>query len=257
MKNVSNLLFPWYLSSRYWTKSADSVSSLTSLDCTCTLHNTPHEDVSNLPKEICLFLAPVFHELFNCSSECPQFDLHLGLTSGNISQMLTGSNLFKDISQSCIFDHYSIVRDHDGSRMDSIVPPISFKNPEICKGLPYFLYPSLGCSLVSKNQDCIPKKILLKTTAQNMSYIPSQDQTGKSFMWKGNHYSQNMSIHETFSDNCTSFTIQTEEENHFMHCNLEAIFPKVLQDLPSVTCPFLAPVLHLQVTTRFPKIVDS
>lgn len=222
-------------------------SSLTS-SCSCTLHTSLPEDVHNIPKEICPFLAPVFHELFNCSSECPQFDLHLDLTTGNFSQMFIEPNLLQEVSQSCIFDHYSVVRDHDGSRMIGLVPPVSPMNPEICKGLPHFLHPSLGCSFVeSKNQECIPRNIVLKTLEQNISYMHSEDPENRSIMWKGNHYSQTKSsnsIREEFPNNYSSFTIQTGEENHFIHCNLEATFPKVLQDLPSDVCPFLAPVLH-------------
>ena len=219
-------------------------SSLNGSSCSCTLQSTLPENVSNIPKEICPFLAPVFHELFNCSSECPQFNLYLDLTSGNSSQMLIGPSLLKELSQSCD----NIVKDQDGSKMIGLIPFTSPMNPEICIGLPHFLHSSIGCSYVgSNNQSCIPQNIILKSVGQNISYIHSEDQADRSIMWKGRYYSQtktNNVIYEEFLNNSISFTIQTGENDHIVHCNLEATFPKVLQDLTSEVCPFLAPILH-------------
>ncbi|XP_045135625.1 uncharacterized protein LOC123518696 isoform X2 [Portunus trituberculatus] len=214
--------------------------------CTCVLDATPPDDIANIPKEICPFLAPVFHELFNCSSECPQFDLYLDLATGNFSQALIGPKLLKELSQSCTFDHYNIVMDQDSSKMSGSLPFVSPMNSEICKGLPHFLHPSIGCSyLGNEDQGCIPQNIILKTPDQNINYIHTKEQTDESVMRKLKNYSQRSSnrIYEEFVNNSTSFTIQTEE-NQFISCNLEATFPKTLRDLPSDVCPFLAPFLH-------------
>lgn len=231
-----------------WHHCFNDSSTETPTSCDCIPQTTPPADIGSVPKEICPFLAPVYHDLFKCNPECPLFDLHLDLKSGNLTQMLIGASLLNDLSQSCIFDHYSVIRGQGRDTMVGSIPRISQLDPEICKGLPQFLHPSLGCPVGSGNQeqDCIPRNIVVKTATRSITYTQSQSQTHRSILWKGTHYS-----HRTESDgepqdstNGHIFTILTGDENLILNCNLEATFPDVLQNVPSDVCPFIAPVLH-------------
>lgn len=235
-----------------WKPCINDSSADVPAPCDCTLQITPPADIASIPKEICPFLAPVHHEVFECSSECPMFDLHLDLTSGNLTQMLIGSNLLNDLSQSCMFDHYSLIRGPGGSdTMVGSIPRVSQLNSEVCKGLPQFLHQPLGCPYIgseNQEQDCIPRNIVVKTTNKNLTYTQSQGNTEvhRSILWKGTHYSlrtESESGHQDLKNNHI-FTVHTGVKNLTLNCNLEATFPDVLLNVSSDVCPFIAPVLH-------------
>lgn len=217
--------------------------------CDCAPHTPPPADINSIPEEICPFLAPVYHELFKCSSECPLFDLHLDLTSGNLTQMLIGPDLLNDLSKSCIFENFSVIRDQGKDTKVSSIPLISQLDPEVCKGLPEFLHPSLGCPFVAadgQEHECIPQNIVVQTPTRNITYMRSQGQKHRTIVWRGTHYSLR-TVNERAPQDSTSshsFTIHSGDENLTISCNLEATFPDVLQNIPKDVCPFIAPILY-------------
>ncbi|XP_050716763.1 uncharacterized protein LOC126998777 isoform X2 [Eriocheir sinensis] len=234
-----------------WKPCINDSSAEVPDSCDCIPKITPPADIASIPKEICPFLAPVYHEVFECSSECPLFDLHLDLTSGNLTQILIGSNLLSDLSQSCMFDHYSVIRGPGRDTMVGSIPRMSHLDSKVCKGLPHFLHQSLGCPYVgseNQEQDCIPRNIVVKTASKSLTYTQSQGNTEvhRSILWKGTHYSLRTESDAGHQDSTNShiFTIHTGVESLTINCNLEATFPDVLQNVPRDVCPFIAPVLH-------------
>ncbi|KAK3881856.1 hypothetical protein Pcinc_013733 [Petrolisthes cinctipes] len=250
-----------------------TLSGLEPDDCSCTLDSSSSPDVlANVPREICPFVAPVYHHLFGCSAECSHYDLHLDLNSGNLTWVLSESSALEEAIDSCFIGSYTVVSDFNSKRTDAISSDIQdhvintlavsddirapLKDPVACQGIPQFLHPALHCPKSdSISQDnCPPAKIILKTLEHNLTYTleSSSGSIADEITLKGQYYTLSRSRNLNFNRNLDSHIVSapltggTNEESHFgyIKCDLEASFPDVLRDIPKEVCPFLAPSLH-------------
>lgn len=220
-------------------------------NCTCDYTPQLPPSLHNLPKSICMFLAPVFHPLFNCSVQCPSYILHVDLDTDNVTEeALSYSNL--PVGGSCYLGSYTVIQEKVG---DDVRVPL--RDAQVCGAIPHVMHPTLQCPSVggsgaSGAESCPPENIIL--TLQNNSYTyihnhKGEGDEGQSLLWKGERYSllsrtgeDDTAAREVFA----SMTDATENISKygFIKCNLQDGFPEELKNLPKEICNFLPLVLH-------------
>ncbi|XP_071516077.1 uncharacterized protein [Panulirus ornatus] len=240
--------------------SCPTLLPLISGNCSCNLTTNTHppHSLPNIPREICPFIAPVYHQLFNCTTDCSEYDLHIDLSSGNLTRVHSDMTQLENAAESCFFGSYTIISDDKTKRLSKAIlkdirDPV--KDPYVCQALPHLLHPALHCprfNPLDLEKDCMPQKIIIKMAKNNYTYIPEKqgETLGKSLHWKGINYSFLGNIDDDGEEGArTLFAPLTgleEKESHFsfVKCDLEAKFPKELENLPKAICHFLAPALH-------------
>nr|XP_027233074.1 uncharacterized protein LOC113824534 isoform X2 [Penaeus vannamei] len=217
-------------------------------NCTCDFTPQLPPSLHNLPKSICMFLAPVFHPTFNCSIPCPSHVLHVDLDVGNVTEEVLANSDFP-ADGSCYLGSYTVIQ---GKTAEDIRVPL--RNSQVCGAVPHVMHPTLQCPSTgaSGEEPCPPESIIL--ILQNISYTYVHDRKsdgvkGQSLLWRGEQYTllsrageDDLAAREAFAS-----MIDTSENIGrfgFIKCNLQNGFPKELKNLPKDICNFLAPSLH-------------
>lgn len=161
-------------------------------------------------------------------------------------------------AESCFFGSYTIISDEKTERLSKTVlkdlrDPI--KDPFVCQALPHLLHPALQCPSINPlglEKDCSPQAIIVKMAKHNYTYVLEKHEgnMGKALHWKGNNYSLLGNVESVGDEEARALfaplTGQKEKDSQFsfIKCDLEAKFPKELENLPKAICQFLAPSLH-------------
>lgn len=195
-----------------------------------------------------MFLAPIFHPVFNCSIQCPSYVLHVDLDVGNVTEeVLPESGL--PVAGSCYLGSYTVIQ---GKTAEDIRVPI--RNSQVCGAVPHVMHPTLQCPSTgaSGEEPCPPENIIL--TLQNNSYTyvhthKGDGAKGQSLLWRGKLYALLSRSGEDDLAALEAFASLIDPSENigrfgFIKCNLQDGFPKELQNLPKAICNFLAPSLH-------------
>lgn len=167
----------------------------------CDLEASFPEVLRDIPKEVCPFIAPSLHKLFNCSmnTECEQFVAVVDQEDHNIKEIKVPVSQLQQQAQNCpkcqqqLLDLNSI--NPEISAIIQVLTDIISDSGFICKLLPFdWISLIFGCSTLgvvqnTSENECPPVSVIVQSSHATFTYTSEfQNHSQPTIHWQGSTF---------------------------------------------------------------------